>query len=170
MHMHSTADWLEGAVKHMDGRTDHRQEVQLWRQLVALTSRLNQILDRQLVRAHDVTLTEVLVLMALREGSERGMRLQDLADSVGVDQSSASRLAGRLEAKELASRVRCEYDRRGVYCAITEAGRQRLTEAEGAFGAGLTAELDVAAFDERTAAVVARLRYAGGATIPEDAR
>jgi DNA-binding MarR family transcriptional regulator len=140
---------------------DHRQEVQLWRQLITLTARVNQILDRQLARSHDVSLTELLALIVLREGHERGMRLQDLADSVGLDQSSGSRLAGRLETKGLASRVRCDHDKRGVYCAITEAGRRRVTEAVETFGADLVAELDVAAFDDRTAAVVARLRHTG---------
>jgi DNA-binding MarR family transcriptional regulator len=150
----------------MEDRTDqrqagHRQEVQLWRQLVTLTSRINQVLDRQLTRAHDLTLTELLALMALREGPDMGMRQQDLADSVGMDQSSASRLAKRLETKGLANRVRCEHDRRGVYCAITDAGRQRIRAAETTLTGDLSAELDVAAFDERTAAVVARLRFTG---------
>jgi DNA-binding MarR family transcriptional regulator len=125
-----------------------------------LTTRLNQTLDKLLVRRHDVMLSELFALVALREGAPRGMRIQDLADQLGLDQSSVSRLTARLQSRGLTERVRCEYDRRGVYCAITDAGRTLATEADQTFRSALTEALDKAQFEESAAVVVVRLRHA----------
>ncbi|MBW4720319.1 MarR family winged helix-turn-helix transcriptional regulator [Saccharothrix obliqua] len=133
----------------------------LWRRLSALTARVNQALDKRLARTHDVTLSELFTLLALRDGDPRGMRVHELTSVLGLEQSSVSRLTARLEGKGLVGRVRCDFDRRGVYCAITDAGRALADEADGVCGAELGAQLDQAAFEERSAAVVARLRYAG---------
>lgn len=106
-----------------------------------------------------MSLPELMVLVDLRDGHPRGMRIQDLADAVGLDQSSMSRLVTRLEKKGLTARVSCDYDRRGVYCQLTELGRDRAAQAEASCRQGLTGILDAASFDERTAPLVARLRY-----------
>lgn len=138
-----------------------RDEATQWRRLTALVTRLNQTLDKLLVRDHDLMLSELFALMALRDGAPRGMRIQDLADELGFDQSSVSRLTARLQSKGLTERVRCDYDRRGVYCAITDAGRAFAAGAEQTYRVALTEALDEAGFTESTAAVVARLRYSG---------
>jgi DNA-binding MarR family transcriptional regulator len=153
---------------------DRRDETTLWRRLTALTTRFNQALDKLLIREHDVMLTELFALLALCDGSPMGMRIQDLTTRLGMDQSSVSRLTARLQAKGLTERVKCDYDRRGVYCAITPAGRELAERAERTLGTALGEALDLAAFEEDTAAVVARLRYSGrpadrAAAIPEEA-
>jgi DNA-binding MarR family transcriptional regulator len=142
-------------------RNGWQDETVLWRRLTALTVRLNQTLDKLLVREHDVMLSEMFALMALRDGVPMGMRIQDLAGELGFDQSSVSRLTARLQSKGLTERVRCDYDRRGVYCAITDAGRALVAKAEQTYGEALVEALDQAGFEEPSAAVVARLRYAG---------
>ncbi|CCH19741.1 MarR family winged helix-turn-helix transcriptional regulator [Micromonospora lupini] len=129
----------------------------LWRQLTVLTGRLGQTLDKRLVREFDLTLTELLVLDELTRGNPRGMRIQDLSDAVALDQSSMSRLVSRLTAKQLAARVSCDHDRRGVYCQITDLGTERHAAATRVSRAELGAALDAAAFDDRLASVVARL-------------
>jgi DNA-binding MarR family transcriptional regulator len=142
-------------------RHDAREETVLWQRLTTLTNRVNQALDTQLVKAHEVMMTELFAMLALCDGSPMGMRIQELTDRLGMEQSSVSRLTTRLQAKGLIERVKCDYDRRGVYCAITPAGRELATKAEQTLTKTLTETLDVAAFDEHTAAVVARLRYSG---------
>ena len=51
--------------------------------------------------------------------------MQDLADKVGLGQSSITRLVGRLEAAGFAYKDLCPSDKRGVYAVITDEGRQR---------------------------------------------
>ncbi|GAA4929346.1 MarR family winged helix-turn-helix transcriptional regulator [Actinoplanes utahensis] len=129
----------------------------LWRQLTVLTGRLGQALDKRLVRDFDLTLSELLVLDQLSRGNPRGLRIQDLSEAVALDQSSMSRLVSRLTTKQLAARVSCEHDRRGVYCQITDQGLERYTAAVKVSRAELGAALEAAAFDEHLASVVARL-------------
>lgn len=145
------------AVKRRSGGPD---ELGLFRQVAVFANRIGQAVDRQLARDFEVSLTELLVLLELRDGDPRGMRIQDLASAVGLDQSSMSRLTARLEAKGLTTRVSCDYDRRGVYCGITPAGKRRGTEAEQVCRRELAKAFDAAAFDDRTASLVAKLRYA----------
>jgi DNA-binding MarR family transcriptional regulator len=151
-------------AERRDGQPDL---LALWRQLTVLTGRLGQTLDRRLTRDFDLTLTELLVLDELTRGNPRGMRIQDLSDAVALDQSSMSRLVTRLTAKQLAARVSCAHDRRGVYCQITESGLERHEQAAQACRAELATALDAAAFDERLASVVARLTRPVG--LPADA-
>ncbi|WP_207386325.1 MarR family winged helix-turn-helix transcriptional regulator [Protofrankia symbiont of Coriaria ruscifolia] len=141
------------------GRAVRSGEVALWRQVGVLAARVNQAVDRALVRRHALTLSELTALLTLCEGPERGSRIQDLADAVGLNQSSMSRLTARLAAAGLAERVSCEYDRRGVYCAVTTQGRAAVAAAESTLREELGKALEAAALDPRTAAAVARLRY-----------
>lgn len=62
-----------------------------------------------------------LRILAAAEGSE--VRLLDLADDLGLDRSSVSRLVTRLEDAELVRRESCGDDRRGVYTVLTDEGR-----------------------------------------------
>jgi len=48
---------------------------------------------------------------------------------VHLSQSALSRLVDRLVRHGLVQRCACEFDRRGVYVQLTEAGRQRFAEA-----------------------------------------
>ncbi|MGV9987205.1 hypothetical protein [Streptomyces olivaceus] len=78
-----------------------------------------------------------------------------------------SRLVTRLENKGLTARVSCEHDRRGVYCMLTPAGAERGERAEARCREELTGLLDVASFDDRWAALVARFRHtAAGSVTP----
>ncbi|WKD32295.1 MarR family winged helix-turn-helix transcriptional regulator [Streptomyces xanthophaeus] len=137
-----------------------------WRRLTLLVGQVNQQLDRLLTGEFQVSLPELMVLIELRHGHERGTRVQELSEAVGLDQSSMSRLVTRLETKGLTTRVSCEHDRRGVYCNLTPLGARRGEEAEARCREELTRLIDVASFDDRTASLVARLRYTGAGAIP----
>jgi DNA-binding MarR family transcriptional regulator len=52
---------------------------------------------------------------------------------VGLNQSSATRLVSRLEAKGLTRRDVCADDGRGVYAVITEQGEALVRAARGPF-------------------------------------
>ncbi|WP_374066513.1 MarR family transcriptional regulator [Actinokineospora auranticolor] len=51
--------------------------------------------------------------------------MQDLAEAIGLNQSSVSRLVTRLEQAGLTDRVLCADDRRGIHPMITEHWRER---------------------------------------------
>jgi DNA-binding MarR family transcriptional regulator len=149
-----------------EAQTGSPDELGQWRRLTLLVGQVNQQLDRVLAAEFQVSLPELMVLMELRQGHERGTRVQELSAAVGLDQSSMSRLVGRLETKGLTGRVSCEHDRRGVYCRLTPAGVRRGEEAEARCREELTRLTDLASFDDRTASLVARLRYTGAGAVP----
>ncbi|MFJ7422422.1 MarR family winged helix-turn-helix transcriptional regulator [Streptomyces uncialis] len=146
-----------------DDRAASPREFDRWRRLTLMVGRFNHSLERVLADEFQISLPEVLVLVELRHGPARGTRVQELSAAVGLDQSSMSRLVTRLERKGLTARVSCEHDRRGVYCALTPEGADRGERAEARCRTELTAMLDAAAYDDRWAALVTRLRHQGPA-------
>lgn len=117
-------------------------EVDDFLDLLASQARIEQTLSRRL-RREGAALSEYRVLRLLRRTRTREMRLLDLTEALGLDQSSVSRLVVRLERSGEVRREPCGDDRRGVFCVLTEAGAEReqqltpvvaqvLTEAAGA--------------------------------------
>lgn len=100
-----------------------------WRELLARHARVNEALERELERHHRLSVTEFEALQQLADNEAHGCRLQQLVDDIHMSQSALSRLIGRLVDEGLVERRSCTDDRRGVYAAITDAGRARLAEA-----------------------------------------
>lgn len=130
----------------------------LWLQLEALTGRINQRLDR-IASDFGLPLSEFFTLRALVADGARGARLHDIAYGVGINASTMSRIATRLQGRGLVQRVTCDVDGRGVYCAITPAGRQLADDIEGVIEPELTQLLGGASLEVDTAAIVGRLLY-----------
>jgi DNA-binding MarR family transcriptional regulator len=102
-----------------------------WRELLARHARVNEALERELQRRHQLSVSEFEALQALAENASlEGCRLQALVDDVHMSQSAMSRLISRLTDEGLVERRNCTSDRRGIYACITDAGRERLAEAE----------------------------------------
>lgn len=139
--------------------------VQMWDQLVALHARVEQELAKVMQRRHGMGLSEFRALCKLSAAEEGELRMQELAEGIGLNQSSISRLVGRLEAVGLTRRDLCANDRRGVYTVITEEGRARRAEAEPTYTETLTGLLEQAAADPVSGALAALLtgRTAAGA-------
>ncbi|HUY64955.1 MAG TPA: MarR family transcriptional regulator [Acidimicrobiales bacterium] len=70
---------------------------------------------------HEVTLPQYRTLVALTEDGT--IRLADLAATLQVSPSTATRMCDRLVRKALVTRVRDEVDRREVNLVVTDAGR-----------------------------------------------
>jgi DNA-binding MarR family transcriptional regulator len=101
-----------------------------WAQLRRLEAQVSERLEHALQREHDLTLSEYCALAALAYSDDGGhLRQQVLADAIPLNQSSVSRLVGRLERDGLTERYLCEADRRGVYTQITQAGRRKVEQA-----------------------------------------
>lgn len=76
--------------------------------------------------AEDVTLTQYRALTVLAtQGQQRAI---DLASALGVSPSTATRMCDRLVRKELIERRRLPDDRRTVRVALTDTGRELVTD------------------------------------------
>ncbi len=116
-----------------------------WERLTVLHTHVESEVSRLLQRRHGLGLSEYRALCRLAAAPDGELRMQDLAVRIGLNQSSVSRLAARLEGAGLTRRVHCDGDRRGVYIVITDAGRKRRAAAEATYTSGLTRALDAAA-------------------------
>src|SRR5437764_1482688 len=87
----------------------------MWSRVVTLHGRIEQELAKALQRRHGLGLSEYRALSRLAVAEDGGLRIQELADAIGLNQSSVSRLVARLEDAGLTRRDLCTSDRRGVY-------------------------------------------------------
>jgi DNA-binding MarR family transcriptional regulator len=104
--------------------------VDTWRDLLDRYARSVGALERRLEDEHGLGVSEYEVLERLSECRHSKSRMQDLATAVHLSQSALSRVVGRLEADGLVDRCLCENDRRGIYAALTDAGRARYKAAK----------------------------------------
>ncbi len=141
-------------------RTRKEDSVELWSQLSVLVAEVGTTLDRRLSEDFDLGLTDFLALRALSNGDPAGIRMNELAQLLGLNQSSATRAAQRLETRGLAQKGAHGTDRRGVVVRITDAGRSTVADIGNLFRREVGMALEVASVDSRTSSVVARLRYA----------
>lgn len=104
-----------------------------WARVAAFASSMDASLDRWLADNHRVGLTEFRALGFVSQTPDKELRVNDLAQRVGRNESSVTRLVSRLEAKGLARRDVCEDDGRGVYAVITKQGEALLREVRGPY-------------------------------------
>jgi DNA-binding MarR family transcriptional regulator len=104
---------------------DARLEDQ-WRDILSVHARTMCEIDRVLhphgLGASDFEVLDILVSGAAAHTGEQ-CRVQNIADRVHLSQSALSRLIGRLEKDGLVRRSVCQEDRRGVWVALTQKGR-----------------------------------------------
>jgi DNA-binding MarR family transcriptional regulator len=115
-----------------------------WRSLAARHAEVSSALEHELGQRHGLGVSEFEVLERLAEDEQHKFRVQELAESVHLSQSTLSRLIGRLEQHGLVQRNMCDADRRGIDVCLTEAGRQRHAEAVPTHRAVLAATLPTA--------------------------
>ena len=100
-----------------------------WSELESAHARVSEALERALQREHQLSVSEYEVLRRLVAAPKGHRRIQELADEIHLSQSALSRLVGRLEDAGYVSRATCDYDRRGIFACITDAGRKAQDEA-----------------------------------------
>ncbi|MFG2982161.1 MarR family winged helix-turn-helix transcriptional regulator [Streptomyces sp. NPDC048258] len=116
-----------------------------WCMAVRLLGRMERQLDEVLQRRHTLPLSEYRAMCALsRPESGGALRMGELAERIGMKDSSTTRLIARLEAQGLAERTPGAGDGRAVTAAITDAGRERYAAAASTYRAALGAALDAA--------------------------
>lgn len=102
-----------------------------WREILSVHARTMCEIDRALhphgLGASDFEVLDILA-SAMAEESGEQCRVQNIAGQVHLSQSALSRLIGRLEKDGLVERSACQEDRRGVWVALTEKGRDLHSE------------------------------------------
>jgi DNA-binding MarR family transcriptional regulator len=141
-----------------DGNTTVAADGLLWDGIVTLHGRVENLLAKALQRRHGIGLSEYRALCRLSRAEDGELRMQVLADLIGLNQSSVSRLVARLEAAGLTRRAMCPKDRRGVYSVITDEGLAVQQKAAPTYAATLTEALDAAAADPALARTVLAFR------------
>jgi DNA-binding MarR family transcriptional regulator len=101
-----------------------------WRTLLARHATVCGALEAELRRRHDIGVSEFEALERLATGPRGRCRGVELTEAVHLSQSAASRLVARMERDGLVERTACLDDRRAIFIALTEAGRQRYLEAK----------------------------------------
>jgi Transcriptional regulators len=148
-------------VGSADTSPAHRDD-DIWSRVVALHARVEHRLAAVLQRRHGLGLSEYRALGHLTAAASGELRMQELADRIGLNQSSVTRLASRLNAAGFTYRDVCPDDKRGIYLVLTGAGRTRYTEARSTYQRALIEVLDeVTASVPELAPAVAALRAAG---------
>jgi DNA-binding MarR family transcriptional regulator len=110
------------------GRRDDDLLAAEWHQLMGRYQRLMCALDREL-SVHDLSASEFEVLQQLEQADQGTLRMSVLAENVHLSQSALSRLVSRLERDGLIERTSCADDRRSLFVALTDHGRERYADA-----------------------------------------
>ena len=131
--------------------------IERWRSLNTLHGRVEAALQKALEDGHGLSPVEYTVLDAMSRQEERHLRMHEVASVAALSGSAATRLVNRLETRGLIARVLCDDDRRGIYSALTPAGRELLEQARPVHDATLRRTLDDAASEPDLAPLVAAL-------------
>lgn len=119
----------------LDGRSDAPGSAATvaWSTVAAFASAVDADLDKWLADRYRVGLTEFRALTFLRYASAKELRVSELSQRLGLNQSSVTRLVSRLETKGFAYRDVCEDDGRGVFAVLGEGGEALLREVQEPF-------------------------------------
>ncbi|WP_326809268.1 MarR family transcriptional regulator [Streptomyces sp. NBC_01186] len=140
-----------------------------WTALSLLHGRIESSIERALQAAHGLSAREYSLLDVLsrqHEGEGGHLQMRQVADSVVLSQSAATRLVTRLENRGLLSRYLCPTDRRGIYTDVTDKGRRLLEEARPTNNAALREALDGAAAAPELAPLVHAVEQLRSCPVP----
>lgn len=110
--------------------------VREWRALLARHATVHNALEAAL-KEHGLGVSEFEVLERLAECDVGKCRGAELTRVAHLSQSASSRLVARMERDGLVERGMCDTDRRGIFVALTELGRERYVAAKPTYRAVL---------------------------------
>ncbi|HSG79786.1 MAG TPA: MarR family transcriptional regulator [Acidimicrobiia bacterium] len=128
-----------------------------WRNLLRAHAELVDALARELAEEHDLPISWYDVLIHLAEAPDRQLRMHELAESLLLSRSAATRFVDRMEKAGLVRREVCPTDRRGMFVVLTEEGRRRLREAAPTHLDGVARLFSANVTDEEAEVIAASL-------------
>ena len=102
--------------------------LEAWALFLRAHATVVRLLEDELEEKRGLALTSYEVLLRL-SSAERPWRMHELADSLFLSRSGATRLVEKLEREGLVEREICEGDRRGIQIAVTPKGKSILRAA-----------------------------------------
>jgi DNA-binding MarR family transcriptional regulator len=115
--MNDTVEWLGPDEQHA------------WRTFIRVHQKLEARLVRDLQAHSKLSGADYEVLVALTDVPQGRLRPQDLARQIDWEQSRLSHQIARMAKRGLVTREECAADWRGVFVAITPAGREVIEAA-----------------------------------------
>ncbi|WP_329557388.1 MarR family winged helix-turn-helix transcriptional regulator [Streptomyces sp. NBC_00696] len=106
-----------------------RQETQLLHELGRLVHALPRLLEDDMNRAGDLTMTEFAVLLRLSEAPEQRLRMAELAGLMGLTPSRITRVVDSLRTRDLVAKNRDPDNFRGIITTLTTTGLTAMNEA-----------------------------------------
>jgi DNA-binding MarR family transcriptional regulator len=109
-----------------------RPDLEAWVRFLRAHSATTRALSARLEEEHGLTLNDYDVLVQLYYAPGNRMRRIDIARTVLLTPSGVTRLLDGLERARWVRKERCVADARVTYAALTETGREKFVEAQGA--------------------------------------
>jgi DNA-binding MarR family transcriptional regulator len=97
-----------------------------WRGFLRTHNALWKTLESIMVKDSALTLSAYEVLLLLEEAGPDGLRMTQLAQTLGFSGGGLTRLADKLQHEGYLERRRCDADGRGYEALLTPAGRVKL--------------------------------------------
>jgi len=105
------------------------RQLESWIAFLRSHSAITRELSAQLQREHGLTLNDYEVLLHLSHADGGMMRRVDLAEEVLLTASGITRLLEGLERAGYVCKQTCDSDARVSYAQVTDAGKQKLSDA-----------------------------------------
>jgi DNA-binding MarR family transcriptional regulator len=105
------------------------REERVWRDVARLLSVAPRLLDEDLQRGANISLSEYAALLHLSEADAGHLRVRELADLAEISGSHMTRIIGDLAKGGFVEKSRNPADGRGIDVQITRAGLKRLRDA-----------------------------------------
>lgn len=99
-----------------------------WVGLLRLTAQLQLTMNRQLTESRGISLSDYDVLVRLSAQPD-GLRVRELQESLGWEQSRLSHHLTRMEKRDLVQRLDVVTDKRGCLLRLTTVGRAAIEQA-----------------------------------------
>ena len=142
-----------------------------WRAMLAMWTRLNAQLAREMAADSDLSMADFSVLVALTDTCAGRTRAFSLAEALQWEKSRLSHQLARMEKRGLIERTECAEDGRGQMVGVTAAGRAAIEAAAPAHVAAVRRLFLDALSDEQVDALTeiaraALVRIDGSTDIP----
>lgn len=101
-------------------------EEAFWRALLRVVIALPRALDADLTRSTGLTMTEMVVLIALLDAPGRELRMSQIAEVTALSPSRVTRIVADLQGRRLVAKRVSADDGRGNVTALTPEGRKQI--------------------------------------------
>ena len=142
--MSDTTQWLSPA------------EQKAWRTFIRLHQKLTASLSRDLQAHSRLSGADFEILVALTDSPDGRQRFQDLAKTVGWEQSRLSHQIARMTTRGMVRREECLDDGRGAFVVLTPAGH-KIIKAAAPKHVATVRRLVIDALSPRDLATLARI-------------